>query len=302
MEKIILVLILMASLLAKGQDFSFRMYFEDSAGNKDSLNIGYDLTGSRDSILFQFNEINIADTPYNQEFDVRISNQADINMGYTDQSLYHSKSKTIRYYCPFDGFWSIENPFVNIDIYTENWPVTVSWNQDFFLEECLSGSLFTPWHPRGWWDSGIYYSDFDRILMKDQNQHEFTSNFPLNWADYPNDFENGNYYMIDGMENPISTFRFAFGNNDLISLQAGLFKSLIDVTIYPNPTNGRMFLIDNSFPHQVEHVIAFDNSGKRFDLLYDENGIDLHHLGSGLYLIQFVYSDGKILSKKIIKK
>jgi hypothetical protein len=302
MKKAILIIFLMASMLTKGQEFSFRMYFEDSVGNQDSLSIGIDLTGSRDSILSQFNEINILETPYNLELDVRITNQADINMGNTNHSLYHTKNKTIRYYCPFDGFWFIENPFVNIDIYTENWPVTVSWDQDAFQEDSLSGSLFTPMHPRSWWDAGSYYSNFEKILMKDENQHPFTSNYPSNWTDYPNDFDNGNYYTIDGMDNPISTFWFAFGNHDLISLQSDYLKREPDIILYPNPTNNRLFLTDNSSHHNVEHVFAFDNSGKRFDLLFDENGIDLQHLGSGLYLIQFVYSDGRILAKKIIKK
>ncbi len=302
MKNTILILIFMAAFLARGQEFSFRMYFEDSAGNKDSISIGYDLNGSRDSILSQFNEINIADSTYNLKLDVRITNQSDINMGNYNHALFHTKDKTIRYYCPFDGFWFIENPFVNIDIYTENWPVTVSWDQDAFMEDCLSGSVFTPMHPRGWWDAGSYYSNFGRILMKDQNQHSFTSNYPSNWTDYLNDFMDGNYYTIDGLENPISTFRFAFGNYDLVSLQTGYLKSLTDIAIYPNPTKGKMFLIDNSFLQRVEHVIAFDNSGKRFDLMFDENGIDLHHLGSGFYLIQFVYSDGMVVSKKILKQ
>lgn len=301
MKKIVLFyLLLLGGLLVNGQEFSFRMYFEDSAGNKDTLEIGYDMNGSRDSILAQFNEVNLVETPFNRELDVRITNQADINMGNYNHSLFHTKSKTIRYYCPIGGYWFTENPYVNIDILTENWPVTVTWDQDLFQDTCLSGSIITPLHPMTWWDSGMYFSDFERILMAEQDQLTFTGNFPSNWAEYPHDNVNFNYYVIEEFEYPISTFRFGFGDSTLIALKAESENSLVDLTVYPNPTTGRVFL-KGSYTSPVEKVYAVDISGKMFELLWESEGTDISRLNSGLYLLNVVFSDGMVRAGIMVK-
>jgi hypothetical protein len=233
---------------------------------------------------------------------VRITNQSEINMGGYDHPLYHTKNKTIRYYCSLGDYWFTENPYVNIDISTKNWPVTVSWDKHAFQGECLLGSVFTPMHPRGWWDAGSSYSNFERVLMKDQNQYSFAENYPSNWAEYPNDSDNGNYYSIDGMENPISTFKFAFGDSGLITLEANHTKSIADILVFPNPTTGKIFFSGSSSFAQVEQVYALDITGKRFALPWQSDHVDLCQLNSGLYVVNIVFSDGHVITKKIVKE
>jgi len=69
-----LLLILALSQIVFGQEFSFQMYFQDSAGNKDTLTIGYDVNAT-DSIDAIFGETNIISTPLSPGLDVRVTNE-----------------------------------------------------------------------------------------------------------------------------------------------------------------------------------------------------------------------------------
>ena len=75
MKKLItLAIALLSAQIVTAQEFSFQMYFEDAAGNKDTLTIGYDPNGT-DTIDAQFGEANIISTLPDSAFDLRITNE-----------------------------------------------------------------------------------------------------------------------------------------------------------------------------------------------------------------------------------
>ncbi len=69
--------------------------------------------------------------------------------------------------------------------------------------------------------------------------------------------------------------------------------------IYPNPTHG---MINVQSPKKIEKYEVFSLDGKRLlKKKYKSKKIDLSALISGHYLIEFSFSDGTILTKKITK-
>ncbi len=287
---------------ALGQEFSFQMYFEDAEGNRDTLTIGYDLQGSRDTINPEFGEENIADTPFDSIFDVRITNQADINgAGWNyDYELYHTKKKIVLLPCNEDYFWFQIMPFVNIDIRAKYWPVTIEWNKSLFKNECHEISLFTPLYPGFWWDTGYYFSDFMRITLENNSELTFSANFPENWEDHPVDYDFFNYY-VDAEGNPIATYWLAFGDSTLLILNTPDVINSSETKVYPNPTQGKI----NFRGHEtgkIKKLTAFNTSGQKFRIPFSENTADMSSLKNGIYFLKFTMDDGNHFTEKIVIK
>ena len=60
------------------QEFHFQMFFKDAAGNRDTIELGYDPFAT-DSLDFQFGEENIITRNFKGILDVRISNEYSNN-------------------------------------------------------------------------------------------------------------------------------------------------------------------------------------------------------------------------------
>jgi|GEM_PF-1564405 len=281
------------------QEFSFQMYFTDAQGNKDTLTIGYDPAGSRDTIIPDFGEENIANIPFDSIFDVRITNQADINgasFSY-DYELYHTKKKIVLLDCEEDYLWFDIMPFVNIDIRAKHWPVKIEWDDHMFESECHAGSLFASWHPAFWWDWGISYSDFERIVLNNNNELEFAANYPESWEDHtPDDYHN---YYADDDGNPIATFWLAFGDPSLLTLNTPEISPDDETIVYPNPTTGPVKIINNN--QSAKQIIIYDTTGKQFFAEKNSNEIDLGHLPDGLYLIKITWVGGTTEIHSVLK-
>jgi len=61
--------------LAQTPEFIFPLYFEDGAGNRDTVFVGYS-SGATDSIDTIYGEIDISDIPFNTDFEVRVTTVA----------------------------------------------------------------------------------------------------------------------------------------------------------------------------------------------------------------------------------
>ena len=72
--KLLLSIFIFLSLkTVQGQLFSINMNFQDAAGNRDTLILGYDSNAS-DTIDTFFNEMNILSTSFDTGLDVRVGN------------------------------------------------------------------------------------------------------------------------------------------------------------------------------------------------------------------------------------
>lgn len=283
MKNLILMTILLCFYqMSEAQTFQFQMSFEDAIGNKDTLTIGYDINGT-EFIDPSFGETNIIGIPLDSTFDVRITN-AFFNNG---NATFHTKKQILPDSC--SGWWF---PIVSIDIKSKNWPVTARWDNSLFNIECREGSVFTSYHPGGWWDVGGFPSNLNRVELANVNQVSFTSN------DYPSSGYNENYAYINSSNDTIPVFWMAFGNSSLISLDVE--NASFEFKSYPNPVKDFFFIdIQNDWVKDVRLIDMMGRS-KMVDL---KNGyIDMRNFHAGYYLIMICGKDGKTQKLKIIKE
>jgi len=282
-----LLLILALSQIVFGQEFSFQMNFEDSAGNKDSLTIGYDINAT-DSIDAIFGETNIISTPLSAGLDVRVTNEWYNRMSLPSTTgTFHTKKQIV------DKDFV---PFINIDIFTNHWPVTASWDNLQFNNNVRNGSFFTSINPGGWWDTGSP-SNLYKVDFKSTNQVTFTSNISVF-----NGFFNDNYAYINGSSDTISVFWLAFG--DSTSFPTGINKTRAqeDIKIFPNPTSNYLTIQPTEPNLKIGQIQLFDLSGKEQEIKLTEDLVNLESISEGMYFMRLTLQNGQTVMKKIIKK
>ncbi|MBL7896990.1 MAG: T9SS type A sorting domain-containing protein, partial [Crocinitomicaceae bacterium] len=75
-----------------------------------------------------------------------------------------------------------------------------------------------------------------------------------------------------------------------------------DFAAYPNPTQNLIFISH----HNIQLVNVYTTSGSRVEIPYThfDNGttVDFSNLASGIYLVEFVDADGKIMRGKVVKE
>lgn len=282
----ILLSILIFCKIAKSQEFTFHMYFQDAIGNKDTLTLGYDLNAT-DSIDPAFGEINIISNPIDTAFDVRVTNEWLNRYFWGTPGNYHTKKQIVKNNC---GNLSFSKS--TIDIYTKHWPVTASWDSVPFYDICRNGSVFTQIHPSLWWDCFSGQSDFFRVTLISKSHLTFTSNVG-------NGFDpNGGYINESG--DTISVFWLAIGDSILLSESINEVENSFPIKIYPNPVTDRI-IIENETTNKITQVQLFDFSGQKVSLTMNNNEINVSQLDNGIYFIQLLFSSGQIQNRKIIK-
>jgi len=73
---------------------------------------------------------------------------------------------------------------------------------------------------------------------------------------------------------------------------------VLDVAIFPNPTNG---IITVESISEVEYIAVYGITGEKLLETSAKSEIDLSSLSSGMYLVRFT-SENRIITKKIIKQ
>jgi hypothetical protein len=66
---------------------------------------------------------------------------------------------------------------------------------------------------------------------------------------------------------------------------------------YPNPTKDIVHVQDN-----VKSVKLFSILGKQIEVSLENNAINVSNLDKGVYLIQLILADDKIVNSKLIKE
>lgn len=268
--------------LSKAQTFSFYLYFEDAAGNRDTLQIGY-AASATDTIDIAFGEFNILSNPLDSVFDVRMSD-ASINPGR--KATYQTKKQILADSCTGWRF-----PVMQIDIKCQNWPVTASWDSTLFQNACRQGSVFTSMSPGGWWDVFGGASDFNRAFFTQSSSVTFSSNYDSSKA------IDGIYAYTNTAGDTLAVFWMAFGDSSLITLS--LKETAFSVKIYPNPVKDYLQL---DMPDaEIASVQLFDLTGRYTSLDLKEGMLDLRHVPSGSYVLVVRNMHGQVSHQKLLK-
>ncbi|MBU1008977.1 MAG: T9SS type A sorting domain-containing protein [Bacteroidetes bacterium] len=284
MKRIYLVLVVvLMSQVSLGQEFSFSMYFEDAAGNKDTLVLGYDVNGT-DGIDPDFGEIDLSGTPLNPLFDVRISDgfwNDGVPKVQTKKQIIANNSCT--------GF-----SLITIDIVTNAWPVTAHWDAVLFEDTCRNGSVFTSMHPGGWWDVGSP-SNLERADLANIDEVTFTSNL------IENDFD-PNYAYINEQLDTIPVFWQTFADSTLLTLGMTEWNHHAAVQLFPNPAYESVRIANTSGTQAIVQLTAFDLTGRQMDIRFSNGQLDVSAWKTGIYMLQIALADGGRVSRRLLKQ
>ena len=274
------------SFFSYSQEFSFNLIFEDAIGNTDTLTLGYDLNATG-GIDFAFGETNIVSNPITSTFDVRFS---DVIKNGTNIPTHQSKKQIITNDCPN---WLLSDFGTSIEIYSNNYPITVMWDSSQFNDNCRIGTILTDVHPGGWFDTQGTFRTF----------LEQTDNVVINFPHY--DYINSQSQTIGVMWVSFmdtSVFDIPFDpiifNPPWMSVEEYNSTSLI---VFPNPVENHITI---NYPEKIEKVELYDVQGKSIysQSNFGTNEIDLSFLNSGIYLLIVETDNGLVIKNKLIKK
>lgn len=141
-------LVLICTIL-NGQSFELPIYFEDSMGNKDSIILGYDI-GAGYEIDSSFGEIDLIDSSYVKDFEVRASIYDYNKIREEDPRIIESKKMIIGYVCDDPMYFDEANSIMAL-IKCNNWPIKISWDKTNFQNTCNSMNIIDC-TPGGWFD------------------------------------------------------------------------------------------------------------------------------------------------------
>lgn len=263
--------------------FSTTLYFTDAVGHSDSLVVGYDPLGT-DTIDTVLGEENIISIPLDSNFDVRFTD-VWANHYQNLPGSYHTKKQWVKATCSTYLF-NIQT----IEIFTNNWPVTMTWdNQAFATDGCAQESVMTGTSPGGWWDVGspswLHRQEMDEAGSVTFFSNESSDEFQ---GSYIND--NGNmvsiYWFVLSTWPQVSTYEQQQDN--------GLVK------VSPNPTTGELFVMADELFGMPEQIDLFDTFG-RIVATYTSNPIHLAKLPTGTYTLRATNSKGKMAFKRVVK-
>lgn len=134
-------------------EFEFQLYFEDAAGNKDTVTLGYDVLAT-DSIDTAFGEVDLLNQTWGNGLDVRVGNK-------TYETIPQSGGPSNNYWPitwnnPNNSFQTkrqiLSNVFCNNNFYrsdtislqfvTKNLPIKITWNGSLFINNCNALTSF----------------------------------------------------------------------------------------------------------------------------------------------------------------
>jgi hypothetical protein len=146
MRSILIVLFAVITNLGWSQDFVFELVITDNKGNADTVEIGYDSDGTNgiDTIL---GEENMAHKPWNKPLDVRCTNIWEDGI-FPKGDTIELKRWIGKLNC---NDWK-RLMHVKLDIYTDNWPITITWDSSRLQNECLNYSVISDRWVQHWFD------------------------------------------------------------------------------------------------------------------------------------------------------
>jgi type IX secretion system substrate protein len=259
-----------------GQSFEIPIYFEDSAGYKDTIVLGYDPLASYD-IDTSFGEFDIIDSTYADNMEVRAAIY-DYNIWPELPRILESKKMIVGNVCSYPSYTG-EGNAIMVVIKSQNWPITMRWDNTLFLEECNFIDIIDC-TPGGWFDvcgAGHPHSLFEMRLTDTVSYYDTE-------------------FKIEADQDTLSALFFRF-YSDFGSGFKDVPESKID--FFPNPTQG---LITFDLPLNIEDMISVRNiMGRPVSFDYNNQQVDLLQAPDGMYILTVKLHTGESVALKVIK-
>ncbi len=277
-----LILLLLLSGWAFAQqtpEFSFELYFEDAAGNKDTVIIGYDEQATN-GIDSNFGEIDILNQPWDGNLEARVGDKTYSGLssseGWIQPNTYLSKKQIVKSYCQ-----EIDYPErVSIQFTTNNYPLTMKWDKSLFEDDCHKYSFL-------FGQDDHYHFDVTGYLM--------LGSLDSLVIDSLLDFSGRELASYEMNGNKIGVLQFVFHRYTTVSV----FDYKIEETkVFPNPFNDFIVLPEGL---QATNIKLMDLNGKEVNFNMENNKIFPVNCVPGVYFLK-IESEYETYQYKIIKE
>lgn len=261
-------------------EFEFKLYFEDAKSNLDSIILGYDSTAGP-TIDPEFGEMDITDLPFNSSLEVRGSlfsyNQSKIFIdGYRQEICDMGRTN-----------------YLNVDIYSKNYPITMRWDSSLFLfEECRVWSHFT----RDLNNSlgipivvdGLHLLNQASQFIIDEDYINYTK--PAGMNSYVHD--------VEGIgKDTIQSIFFGFGKQAPFNVSVNELD-LLPFSLFPNPASNQINIeFPENFSGSSINFQIFDALGRiirEAESFYNNDKIEVGTLKSGIYYLK-IFDESKLI-------
>lgn len=285
-QLLFLFILLTGGIFAQQPEFSFKLYFEDAMGNKDTVTLGYDANAT-DSIDAAFGEVNLINQPWSDDdFEIRVS---DIAQLYGDIGNFLTKKNIVKNNCGADWFLQ---PKISLGIKNAHYPIQLSWNQNAFTGACANVAFLVDLIPDLWFDAGGPAIDW----LSNTNNPEITIGQPsqITYDGTLNNDENVYYFWFSFMDQEQTDSMNYFFTH----LAVNEFKTQVTESVYPNPFNDGVTIPSEQSPSKIK---LRDMQGKEIKFEQYENTVYPINCTKGLYFLSFE-SNGEWVHYKIIKE
>ena len=198
-----------------------------------------------------------------QEINVSSTNGVDINI--------HTRVGNGYYFEYYDHNFSVVDNVITLNI-------------------CYSSYFF----------NGGYIKENDFVIP---NVNLDTQNYTLVVNVYARRYVNGVLVCDNPVGSDSETLQFSTPLNGLIALSSTNFNTQDSkqVTLFPNPTSGLLTIASKD---AITAVDVFDHLGRKVNQYnaIQNNQIDLSHLEDGIYFVEIISAERKLVQKLILKK
>ena len=154
-----------------------------------------------------------------------------------------------------------------------------------------------------WVSSDVVKFNFNNIHLPDSNSNEpgshgfvkFKIDMEQSLAE-GTEIKNRAYIYFDN--NPAVITDYALNTIEYTSTNSVDFYNNQELTIYPNPTSGKIYIKSDNTIQKIE---VLDISGSVLESQSSSKNIDLSDLPIGVYFLK-VYTNDKVISKKVVKQ
>ncbi|MBN9294085.1 MAG: T9SS type A sorting domain-containing protein [Flavobacteriia bacterium] len=302
-KSILFLLLFLSTFLSAQEEFSFQLYFEDAAGTKDTITLGYDPLAT-DGIDATFGEANILNQPWGDSLDVRIGDltyQA-YPLEWLSNNSYLTKKQILTLLCDEESI-EVNSSSVSLQFKIQNLPIKISWNYDLFGNTCRwKSSFYGNIYGSGWYGPGILLgsNNGDYLL----NYNNVNNNDPAPFM-IINEDQNYLWKLIQAYEtngDTIAVLQFAFWGSKSNGINTNTFPIM---SISPNPSTDLMTIdLSDNWNNEPYELTIYQLDGtlmKKQALSSNINTISVNELNRGIYFFTLTDNAGTTVTQKIMK-
>ncbi len=282
MKNLFLFLLLIPASLAAQEEFSYKLYFEDAAGNKDTVVIGFDANGTK-GIDAIFGEEDILNHPWSNNMEVRIGNMTQNPGGGTNMGPYpssftainHTKKQIVKKDCSQN--WSQAYEVVYVLLKHVEFPLTISWDHQAVSNSCTNRNFMTDWHPGCWFDCHVVGTEQEPFDLNTLNSKQLE------------------YISLHNVEgNDTTQVLFVSMSNFTLNTK---HLSADQFTVSKNPFE-EAFSIQGNL--EETNIQILDFQGKKVSFTKSENQFTPTNCSVGIYMLS-IEKQGIVQHHKIVK-